>query len=216
MKKIVDFLFTGKTAQWTALSTVAMAIFSALLWHVSDTANETNIATQQATLSFTGPAFAKIVGPDGKKWIGVNIFEGIGNSGSVPAIHGEVQYNFAAGEDIPETGAGFSVLPQSKTMNIVVSPHNGFQIAPVTVPTQTLEAIGKSSQHYFLWGWVVYDDGFPNTPKRLTEFCTEITTINWTKPDHSDPTGDLQTFNPPCKVHNCYDKQCDDYNARTQ
>jgi hypothetical protein len=37
-----------------------------------------------------------------------------------------------------------------------------------------MEAIRDGSQSLYLWGWAEYDDVFPGTPRRRTEFCYRI------------------------------------------
>jgi hypothetical protein len=55
---------------------------------------------------------------------------------------------------------------------------------------------------------------FPGSPVHLTEFCTDITSVSFSKADHSDLTGDVNFGTPPCPTHNCYDDECDDYAVR--
>ena len=39
-------------------------------------------------------------------------------------------------------------------------------------------AAQRGGEHLFVWGWIEYDDGFPNTPRRRTEVCFEASIID--------------------------------------
>ena len=56
----------------------------------------------------------------------------------------------------------------------------------------------------------MYRDYFPETVKRITGFCSEIAMVS-TKSDLNDPSSNLTIVMVPCKGHNCYDEDCQDY-----
>src|SRR5579863_10467509 len=66
VQQFYNFVFRGKAAVWTAIFTCVLAVFSYLLWQVSDSANRLAIATEAATLSSAGPGIIKQANPDGK------------------------------------------------------------------------------------------------------------------------------------------------------
>jgi hypothetical protein len=89
-------------------------------------------------------------------------------------------------------------------------------MTPIQISSEDLEKVAEGKKHLFVWGWTTYRDIFTGTPKRLSEFCTEVVSITWTKPDHTDAASDINTVNPPCPTHNCYDEDCVDYSSRTK
>jgi hypothetical protein len=199
---------------WTCIFTGVLMVFSGLLYIVSNKANETSVATQRAFISFSGPGFVKIT--NGKKLRGVNILYAMSNSGTTPARSGVSEWNLSLGPTAPQRGLDFDKLPQSERLSIVLGPKANFQLTPIAISMEDLEAVGAGKKHLFFWGWTTYRDIFSGTPVRLSEFCTDITGITWAKADHTDAMGDINTSNPPCPTHNCYDEDCEDYSRRIQ
>jgi hypothetical protein len=214
MKWFWNTFFAGRAPAWTAISTVVLMFFSGLLWKVSDKANETSIVTQRAFISFSGPVLAK--NTDGKKLKGINVFYVMSNSGTTPARAGISQWNLSLGPTVAQKGLDFDTLSQTERLSFVLGPKVLFQLKPISIPIQDLEMIGEGKRHLFFWGWTTYRDIFPGTPQRLTEFCTEIDSLMWSKVDHTDATVEINTSSPPCPTHNCYDEDCEDYSRRVR
>jgi hypothetical protein len=185
-----------------------------LLWKVSDKANDTSIATQRAFVSFTGPLLVKDI--QGRKLKGINVYYAMTNSGTTPASIGILEWNMSLGPTIPQAGVDFDTLSQNERMPLVLGPKAAFQMKPVYLSVEDLETVAESKKHLFFWGWITYRDIFSDTPERLSEFCTDIASATWTRPNHTDPSADFKTDSPPCPIHNCYDQQCEDYNTRTK
>lgn len=199
---------------WTTIFTGFLVVFSGLLYEVSHKANETSIVSQRAFVNFSGPAYAKDT--QGKILNGVNIYYGITNSGTTPAKNAVSQWNFSLGPIVPDRSTDFEGLPQSERISFVLGPKAFIQLKPVHLSVQDLEAVGQGKEHLFFWGWTTYHDIFPGTPMRLSEFCTEIDSLVWTNSEHTNASTDLNTVNPPCPTHNCYDEDCSDYQTRTK
>lgn len=214
LEKLFNKFFRGRAGTWTAIFTLVLTIFSGLLWRVSDKANETSIVTKRAFINFSGPVFAKDT--DGVKLKGINVFYLMQNSGETPANVGVSQWSMALGPTVPHSGLDFDTLPQSERLSFVLGPKALFQMKPVNISLADLELVGDGKKHLFFWGWSTYSDIFTGTSKRLSEFCTEIDGVTWTKPDHSDATVDISTVSPPCPTHNCYDEGCEDYSRRVR
>lgn len=83
-------------------------------------------------------------------------------------------------------------------------PHQNKEI--IAMPIQTLTA--EDGRLYVFWGWVTYNDAFPNTPLRITEFCQALTAIVVVRDTPQTPFGFAWV---PCDHHNCADEHCDDY-----
>jgi hypothetical protein len=126
------------------------------------------------------------------------------------------QTNVYIGDAHPERGLDFSTLTQSPTYSFVLGPGANFGTPQTDIPLAQLKDVADGKQHMFFWGWIAYDDGIPHTPRRLTEYCMDVTKMSFTKlDDMSNPTNELYADWPPCKTHYCYDEKCGDYVART-
>jgi hypothetical protein len=64
-----------------------------------------------------------------------------------------------------------------------------FQTVGVTI--DNIKDVREGKSHLYFWGWLVYQDIFPGTPHRLTEFCAEVTNLVSTKPDVTDPSAEF-------------------------
>lgn len=197
---------------WTCIFTGILAVFTVLLYKVNDRANQTSIATQRAFVSSGGPAFAKDI--QGGKLKGIKVYYVWSNSGTTPAKGAISEWNMSLGDTLPQKGLNFDDLPQNQRVPLVLGPKAVFQLTPVYLTVQDLEQISEGKEHVFFWGWATYRDIFSDTPTRLSEFCTDITSLTWTIPDHTSPKVDVNTISPPCPIHNCYDEDCTDYSSR--
>lgn len=217
-KEWIKLIFSRDSAAgWTAVFTAVLMVFSGLLYMVSDKANEVNIATQRAIVNSMGPSWQRIPSPDGKSIIGWRFDYGWQNSGRTPAKNAVAQTNLYTGDKHPNKGLDFSTLPQNNSLAFVLGPNASFGMPSNDVPLSTLKEISDGKKHMFFWGWIVYEDGIPGTPKRLTEYCMDVNSLSFSKPeDPSNPASDLVANWPPCETHYCYDEQCSDYDARTK
>jgi hypothetical protein len=196
------------------ISALLTAIFTGLLYQVNDKANQVSLDTQRAFISLIGPSMV----PDIKdnKVQGINFLWSVNNSGSTPAINGIGRDSVATPMTEIRSGFNFDELPQGQQHRFVMGPKVTLTMDPLNVPLDTLEAVERG-KHVYLWGWITYSDMFKGTPRRLTEFCYEITSVKWAGPDHTSPDTKVSgVFFPPCATHNCYDKDCEDYDKRTQ
>lgn len=199
---------------WTCIFTGFLVVFSGLLYIVSDKANNTSIATQRAFISFGGPGLVKDV--QNRKLKGINVYYALSNSGTTPASAAILEWNMSFGPTLPQKGVDFDTLPQKERVPLVLGPKAAFQMSPVYLSLEDLELVSENKKHLFFWGWITYRDIFPDTPMRLSEFCTDIASATWTRQNHTDPAVDFKTDSPPCPIHNCYDQQCEDYSIRTK
>lgn len=214
MKWLWNTFFANRAPAWTAFSTVVLMVFSGLLWKVSDRANETSIVTQRAFLTNSGILPVKVI--NNQRLAGVNFFVVVGNSGTTPAKDAIEQSTVSIGQPIPQRGLDFDSLPQSERLVYVLGPKATMQMTPMFVSVSDLEAAEQGKKHIFFWGWTTYHDIFNGTPTRLSEFCVQITSVAWSKPDHSSPLTDVNFGSPPCQTHNCYDEDCEDYSRRVR
>jgi hypothetical protein len=202
---------------WTAVFTGVLCVFTGLLWRVSYQTTQFNAANQRAIINFIGPMVAKKMTPDGKKIDKWQVNFGWVNNGKNPAKNGFAQYNFSLSDKAVAKDTDFDSLPTRETIPLIVGPGLEYMEEPVDLTDNELKDVSNGKQHLFFWGWMTYDDGNPGSPKRLTEFCSEVAAVNWTGPDdHSDVATSVQITAPPCIKHNCYDDSCEDYIERTR
>jgi hypothetical protein len=215
LSKIYNKLFANKAGAWTAVFTCVLAIFSYLLWQVSQDADRTSVATQAASVSSLGPGIAKIPNPDGKTLKGYNIFFTWINNGTTPTRTATLSANIYTGVATATKDLDFSQLPQDRVVTAVLGPKAGIQMSPGFISVQDLEDVQDGRRHMFFWGWTVYRDIFSSTP-RLSEYCFNVEGAIWTKAKHDDVSGDVQLISNPCGVHFCFNEECEDYTTRTK
>ncbi len=66
-------------------------------------------------------------------------------------------------------------------------------------------------QHWYLWGWVVYRDVFPDTKPHVTEICQHTSNYQLIAPRSPWDHPDFKFTNTYCGHHNCTDEDCEDY-----
>lgn len=201
---------------WTAIFTAVLTIVAVLQWLAYREANELNAANQRATINVSGPAFGQVPSPDGKSTEGWMFQYGWNNSGRLPAKRVASQITFSLGDQRPVEGLNFATLGTGKTIQSVIGPSGGFQPPQIEMSVSDLKDVAEGKKHLFFWGWAIYDDGIPGTPRRLTEFCNDVTSLQFSNPDMSSLSTRVEANWPPCPVHNCYDEQCNDYNEITK
>lgn len=65
---------------------------------------------------------------------------------------------------------------------------------------------------FFVWGWIAYNDIFPNTTIHITEFCQLLSGMGGgRRTPPFDPNASWTFKFEDCKQHNCADEHCDDY-----
>jgi hypothetical protein len=216
LQNIYNKIFRGKAAAWTAIFTCVLMVFSGLLWKVASDANNTSVETQRAFLSYSGPQITKDTeGFSDKLLKGVRTTVFWVNSGTTPTKAAIMESNLYVGPDTAQS-SNFDNLSRSAPELLVIGPKAANQTTPVQISSSDLEEIEGGARHAFVWGFVAYYDIFPNTPIRLSEYCTQIDHPVWTKKDHKDATGEIHFDTPPCPVHNCYDDGCKDYSTKAQ
>ena len=70
------------------------------------------------------------------------------------------------------------------------------------VPINVLQAIKDRTTYLYFWGWVEYQDVFPDTPRHISMFCVEITDVRGALVQGAEFNWEL------CSHHNCADDEC--------
>jgi hypothetical protein len=64
--------------------------------------------------------------------------------------------------------------PEAKAGSASIGPRGTLSGAPVTLSSEMLTKIASNKRHLLVWGWIEYDDIFPDTKRHRTEFAVEI------------------------------------------
>ena len=212
--RFYDKVFQGKTAVWTAIFTGVLAVFTILLFRVSNDSRTDNVGTQRAFISMVAVGGQPLSTPDGSKLIAIRMFPTWQNSGTTPAKEAISQVSWEVWpSDLPE---GFTFPDQSKRerRKFVLGPKAGSSMFMDPMSIDQFKDVKDGKFRLFVWGWVKYNDIFAGTPTRLTEFCTEIVSISATKADMTDPANSFNWSGNNCRDFNCFDESCVDYKTR--
>jgi hypothetical protein len=179
-------------------------------------------SVQRALVYFSGqPAYIKRV--VGNKVGTLTIVIPWENSGVTPAMNGKSMVNwriFHGPNGIPDNFT-YPDEGQVKPRQFDIPPKssgNGTMDVPIWAISSAKNGVGRLYVH----GWIVYDDIFKgrprkrNTPRHLSEFCSEITNIKSIPDDITDPNVNITWELSLCPEHNCSDERCADYKEKTQ
>lgn len=184
-RKRRDHLFTGLVAGANAI----MALFTVLLWRSTeklwDAAQEQSGITKNALIGverafvFLEDVELRYVGTEG--WSGGDwrILPRLKNSGTTPTKNARVCISMMEfGPEIPDnyefpdSWLGTKLEP----MSILIGPQASVVIE---TPNESSSLFRHRGKRMLMWGWIDYDDIFPDTKRHRTEFCVEImSTIN--------------------------------------
>jgi hypothetical protein len=226
MRRIYDLFCREKSAAWTAIFTFVLSVFTGMLYYVADRTDETARATQRAFITFAGtgggPRLTDPKNPQGDA-VAQRIVLNWLNTGNTPARNAVSRVSAQAwrselpkGFDFPDTG-------KSEKMTLVLGPKETIGI-PIDITIQDLRDTWHGESRLYLWGWIVYNDIFPDSEHHLTQFCAEMQQLTIVKSnatrvsvdDIGKPNIPLQWSTRPCPEHNCYDKDCKDYETRAR
>jgi hypothetical protein len=214
--------FKGKSAAWTAVFTGVLVVFTFLMYRVADETNETSRTTQRAFMNFAASTAGVRYSKSGDM-VSQEVLLNWANSGTTPAKDAVSRVSVQAWRtDLPD-GFAFPDVGDSQRVMLTFGPKDVTGI-PVAVPLQDLRDAWEGKAKIFFWGWIVYRDIFPDSPERLTQFCTQMHQLtifpgdNTPRPVTANHIGrsdvNLGWKVKPCPVHNCYDEDCPDYAER--
>ncbi len=209
--------FKDKSPAWTAIFTGILTVFTYMVYRVTDRTDETARATQRAFLNFAGIGRGvAVVSDDPKTKSHQEILLNWHNSGTTPARNAIANVSGQPWPSELPQGFAFQDLNPAARQPIAVGPKEISGVR-VIVPIEDLRSSWEGKSRLFFWGWVVYDDIFPDDPSRLTEFCAEMIQIGIPRDkDIADRTVPIVWNFTRCKEHNCYDQDCADYSARVK
>jgi hypothetical protein len=129
----------------------------------------------------------------------------LGNSGVTPTKNARNHANFLPlNEMFPENFQFFDIGQQSPEVPFILGPKEDTTGALLEVPFDRVKDVRDKKAKLFFYGWVIYEDIFPETPKHISMFCIELV----------DVRGELKPNTPYalawglCPRHNCADDEC--------
>jgi len=240
MRNVWEFInlwFVRKAGFWTAIFTGVLTFVTIQIERTYKVINQTSISSERAFLTFVGPQNGPKLVDNSGAWSAQEVSVVWSNAGNTAArmavikIKGDSFF-----PDIPEQ---YDFPLGTEKTTIVLGPKSTYGVN-TTIPKEILADAWHSKKRIFLWGTVIYDDVFPASPERLSEFCAELTHLSLAKQlaqttpppgpapafvnptlaapkpsDIDDPGAVLGTFQwQQCHAHNCYDEDCPDYKDR--
>lgn len=195
----------------TAFATLLIAVFTIVLAYASiDQSKQTREAftlTQGANVflkTYNQTAVIDLATKIVQEWQFVIVWE---NSGSTPTKDLYTHSSWASGApDIPANfnfPDYFSPGVPARNDKAFMGPKSEIHSSVLAIPAHEIAAVWHGAQQIYLYGWVEYNDVFPGTPNRRTEFCNRLEV-------HGDP------FDPGPQnirffihsIHNGADGQC--------
>jgi hypothetical protein len=214
-------LVREKNAFWTMVFTLLLVLVTAQLVKVTNKVDETSRATQRAFVTLKGLALGGEVVESGKVrgFQQAVIWE---NSGTTPAKDVSAWIDTHPSNTTITAGYPFPEMSKDKPARFVIGPKAEVRTPYVEINRDIFWSIHQHTGYLYIYGSVVYHDIFPNSPKRLTEFCSEITGVDFISPignlkpatDLSDPAAKISISNSFCPIHNCSDEDCPDYKEK--
>jgi len=223
------------SAGWTAIATIAIAVLTGVYVHYArkqwremhdatiaakdgasaakSAADEAKNANDIARISLQSVQRALLIpkktvlqplpvlGTNKSNWQIQGSWENVGNTTAIRVV-GDFNVQILPSE--PNEPLFIGSDPSSP---IFIGPKTVQAIAPVYRPDVwfTLKKPPPLDQMRYVWGWIGYQDVFPNTPTHITEFCRMLLS----ETTHKDGTIDYGLTN--CAHHNCADEDCADY-----
>ena len=96
------------------------------------------------------------------------------NTGATPTRHLVHYSNWKAFRgDIPEE-FDFPDIGDQEKVPVVIGPGVEILSAPLIIPKDIIQSVMDGIDAIYLWGWIDYNDVFPDSPRRRTEFCSKL------------------------------------------
>lgn len=99
----------------------------------------------------------------------------IENGGNTQTVDAKINVNFALSDDpLPQ---GFDFPFAADHGFTLIGAHQAVGAGNVVILDDDLLSVQSGKKFFYIWGVVTYRDVFPNTPERVTEFCTQISRV---------------------------------------
>lgn len=128
-----------------------------------------------------------MVDPPTKRSHGMRISVEARNIGNSPTSNMRSQFNVA--EVDVAFPADFTVgdIPNVGTKSLFLAPRGSAELGAFDAPWLVLGRVMTEGKFLYAWGWLEFDDGFPETPRHRLEYCYGVKV-------EGDPTLNLFTL----------------------
>lgn len=99
---------------------------------------------------------------------------------------------------------------EGDTIKMLVGPNAFVTASTIGIDGKALAGVRDGKKFFYIWGWAKYRDVFPDTPNRITKFCTHITSVT------GDPTKSFDAITNLVEItisfykyNNCMDEDCE-------
>lgn len=195
---IWQVLFEGKSVVWTALFTGILAIFTYLLYRVTDGADKTTRSIQRAFVYSARVDMNTSVPGDPADYVGVHIE----NSGATPARAVRSDANVCVKEGwLPEDfsyPAFIKILPPSS----MIPPRGEFVMYSPILKRDTY-LVSERRKQLFVWGTITYKDIFGE--QHVTQYCWRFSGGQRAQDTDNRFVG---VIFEQCAKHYCDDEDC--------
>jgi hypothetical protein len=141
------------------------------------------------------------------------------NSGSTPARRCTNYINSIWQEDnlpedfdFPDFDAEGNPVSAPALIPFSIGPRASWSSINLRIPIGIIDQIRRKERRLFIWGWLDYDDFFPDTARHRTEFCQEfeIQAVATEPPTDAAPEGKVSVMGRFMSYprHNGVDEEC--------
>jgi hypothetical protein len=215
-------------------SSIIYTVYAKRQWKVMQESNEINreslTSVQRAFVSFQRFEYFRLQDADNPNVHNWDVLADFDNNGATNAtdVIGILQIQELSAEPTDEQFRGpythfpaIAIPPKATRAERIPRPIPeplifGIDLGPViTAKSGTRTYFNRN---LFVWSWVYYRDVFPKTKPHVTEFCNQLTGINFVTQNYNplpgqSTAGNLNFSYAGCRSHNCDDEQCKDYQA---
>lgn len=131
----------------------------------------------------------------------VRLFMRWRNTGQSPAVRAAFGTNYRTVDGDDDEVIDFTIDLSTDSIPIIGSGHASRDVS-IHIPSHVADGLKAGTSKIFLWGAIEYNDVFPNTPRRRTEFCIVISKVSPKK--GKAPDCDIETHGD----HNGADDGC--------
>ena len=136
------------------------------------------------------------------KLLGWNIFVEWKNSGKTATRSCVQRANYKEFSRPISADFDFPNLEVNEYQWLLIGPNASVQSGKYFIPIDKVAKIRAGDLHAYLWGWIEYNDVFPNTARHRTEYGYKIIASAGAAPDQ------IVIGTTPTPRHNAADKEC--------
>ena len=105
------------------------------------------------------------------------------NGGNTPTKNMRSRINYTLREDVIDLAFPFPDFGDQPDGRTMIGPRSFMHSTYFDIPVDHLQKVKSGEAHAYIWGWVDYDDAFPDTPRHRSEFSSKssLRATSWLK-----------------------------------